>query len=143
MTLVKYSDLDRRPATFSSVLDSFFNETVGNASRVSRFRPGADVVETDGSYEIHVALPGLEKKDINLDINEGVITISGERKFENEEKGKNFYSVETRYGTFSRSFNIPELVDAEKIEASYKNGILKVDLPKDEKKALKTSIKVK
>jgi HSP20 family protein len=143
MTLVKYSDSDFRPTTFSSILDNFFNESVGNASRVSRFRPGADVIETDKHYEIQLALPGMEKKDINIDINEGVLTISGERKFENEDESRNYFMVETRYGAFSRSFNLPDLVDSSKIDASYKNGILYVELPKDEKKALKTTIKVK
>ena len=142
MTLVKYSDLDFRPTTFSSMLDNFFNEAA-NTNRVSRFRPGADVVETEKSFEIHIAVPGMEKKDINIDVNEGVLTISGERKFENKEEGRNYHTVETSYGSFSRTFNIPELVDSSNIEASYKNGILKVDLPKDEKKALKATIKVK
>ena len=143
MTLVKYSDLDFRPTSFSSILDNFFNETNGNTSGVSRFRPGADVIETEKGFEIEVALPGIEKKDINIDVNEGTLTISGERRLEDEKEGRNYYRVETRYGSFSRSFKIPELVDVSKIDASYKNGILKVDLPKDEKKALKTSIKVK
>lgn len=143
MTLVKYSDSDFRPTTFSSLLDNFFNESNGNASRVKSFRPGVDVVETEKNYEIHVALPGIAKKDISIDINDGVISISGERKFENEEEGKNYRLVETRFGSFSRSFNIPEHVDASKIDASFKDGILKVELPKDEKKLLKTSIKVK
>ena len=143
MTLVKYSDLDFRPTTFSSVLDNFFNESLGNASKVSRFRPVADVIESEKGYEIQVALPGLEKKDISIDMKDGVLTISGERKFDNEDKGRNYYSVETRYGSFSRSFNIPELVDATKIDASFKNGILTIDMPKDEKKALATTIKIK
>ena len=143
MTLVKYSDSDFRPVTFSSILDNFFNETVRNPSKVSRFRPGADVIETEKMYEIQLALPGMEKKDINIDVNEGVLTISGERKFENEDEGRNYFMVETHYGSFSRSFNLPELVDSSKIDAAYKNGILYIELPKDEKKALKTSIKVK
>jgi HSP20 family protein len=143
MALVKYSDLDFRPVTFNSILDNFFNETNSKTGRINKFRPSADVVETDKGYEIEVSLPGIEKNDINIDVNEGTLTISGERKLENEVEGKNYHMVETSYGSFSRSFRIPKLVDSSKIDASYKNGILKVDLPKDEKKALKTSIKVK
>lgn len=142
MTLVKYSDFDRMPTTFSSLLDNFFNESVSR-TRLQNFRPGVDIVETDKSYEIKLAVPGMNKEDFDLDINDGVLIISGERKFEKKEDGKNYHSVETQYGKFSRTFNLPDHVIASKIDATYTNGILNINIPKDEKKALKTSIQVK
>jgi len=142
MTLVKYSDFNGMPTTFSSLLDKFFNESV-NSSRLQNFRPGVDIVETDKSYEIQLAAPGMNKEDFVLDINDGVLIISGERKFEKKEEGKNFHSIETQYGKFSRTFNLPDHVVASKINATYTNGILSIDIPKDEKKTLKTSVKVK
>jgi HSP20 family protein len=75
-------------------------------------------------------------------LNDNYLTISGERKFNREKKEDNFYSMETQYGSFSRSFSLPENVDANKISAKYVNGILEVTIPKDEKKTLKTTIKV-
>ena len=142
MTLVKYSDFDRMPTTFSSLLDNFFNESVSR-TRLQNFRPGVDIVETDKSYEIKLAVPGMNKEDFDLDINDGVLIISGDRKFEKKEDSKNYHSVETQYGKFSRTFNLPDHVVASKIDATYTNGILNINIPKDEKKALKTSIKVK
>jgi HSP20 family protein len=75
-------------------------------------------------------------------LNENLLTISGERKFTKEKKENNFHSIESSYGTFSRSFSLPENVDSAKISAAYVNGILELNVPKDEKKALKTTIKV-
>ena len=142
MTLVKYSDFDRMPTTFSSLLDNFFNESVSR-TKLQNFRPGVDIVETDKRYEIQLAVPGMNKEDFDLDINDGVLIISGDRKFEKKEDSKNYHSVETQYGKFSRTFNLPDHVVASKIDATYTNGILNINIPKDEKKALKTSIKVK
>ena len=73
---------------------------------------------------------------------DNLLTISGERKFADEKKEKNYRSIETHFGSFSRTFSLPENVDGEKINARYNNGILEVSVPKDEKKALKTTIKV-
>jgi HSP20 family protein len=89
-----------------------------------------------------VAVPGMNKEDFKLDLNDNLLTISGERKFTKEQKENNFHSIETQYGTFSRSFSLPENVDSSKINAKYVNGILEITVPKDEKKILKTTIKV-
>jgi HSP20 family protein len=143
MTLVKYSDFDVRPTTFSTLLDKVFNESVGNATRLNRFRPNVDIIENEKSYEIKVAVPGMEKNDFELDIKDGLLVISGERKFEKKEDGTDYHTIETQYGSFSRSFNLPDHVDVSKVSASYKNGILEVGIPKDEQKTLKTTIKIK
>jgi HSP20 family protein len=87
-------------------------------------------------------VPGLNKDDFSIEIKDNYLTVSGERKFSNEKKDKNFHSIETNYGSFSRSFSLPENVNADKTQAKYTNGILELTLPKDEKKALKQTIKV-
>lgn len=92
--------------------------------------PAADVVETDKAYEITAELPGIDQKNIEVNVANGGITIKGEKKEETEEKKKDYYVSERRYGSFERYFSLPEGVDADKIEATFKNGVLKVMLPK-------------
>jgi HSP20 family protein len=92
--------------------------------------PAADVAETDKAYEITAELPGIDQKNIEVNVASGGITIKGEKKEETEEKKKDYYVSERRYGSFERYFGLPEGVDADKIEATFKNGVLKVILPK-------------
>ncbi len=92
--------------------------------------PAVDVAETDKSYEIAAELPGIDEKNIEVSLANGGIKIKGEKKEETEEKKKDYYVSERRYGSFERYFTLPEGVDANKIEASFKNGVLKVTLPK-------------
>ena len=92
--------------------------------------PAIDIAETDKAYEITAELPGIDQKNIEVNVANGGITIRGEKKQETEEKNKDYYVSERRYGSFERYFSLPEGVDADKIEASFKNGVLKVMLPK-------------
>jgi HSP20 family protein len=92
--------------------------------------PAIDVAETDKAYEITAELPGIDQKNIEVNVANGGITIRGEKEQETEEKKKDYYLSERRYGSFERYFSLPEGVDADKIEASFKNGVLKVILPK-------------
>ena len=78
MTLIRYSDFNTMPSTFSTLLDKVFSETV-NGSRIRRCRPDVDIVETDKAYEIHLSVPGMEKDGCGIDVNDGVLSISGER----------------------------------------------------------------
>ena len=117
------------------------NESV-TRSGGSTFVPKVDVIENETSYEIHFAVPGLNKEEFNIELKDNHLTVSGERKFTNEKKDKNYHAIETNYGSFSRSFSLPENVDASKINAKYDKGILELTVPKDEKKALKQTIKV-
>lgn len=145
MNLIKFNSAanDFIPTSFSNLIDRFFNESVARSGGSAySFVPRVDVVENDNNFEIHVAVPGMEKEDFKIDLNDNYLTISGERKFSNERKEGNFHSIETQYGTFSRSFSLPENVDTQKISAKYVNGILEVTIPKDEKKVLKSTIKV-
>ena len=84
----------------------------------------------------------MNKEEFKIDLNDNFLTISGERKFTREKNENNYRAIETQYGTFSRSFSLPDNVNASAISAKYNNGILEVLVPKDEKKTLKTTIKV-
>jgi len=92
--------------------------------------PPVDVVEKDKAYELTVELPGLSERDIEVKLADGELTIRGEKKQEEEEKGKNYYVAERSYGMFERRFDVPQTVDADKIEATFKNGVLTLMLPK-------------
>ena len=148
MSLVKYNSRLNAftPASFSTLIDSFFTDSIARSGGSSfNFVPKVDVIEEEKAFEIHVAVPGMNKEDFKIDLNDNYLTVSGERKFSSEKKDEkgNFYrSFETQYGSFSRSFSLPENVDGTKITAQYTNGILVVSVPKDEKKTLKQSIKV-
>ncbi|HVX76925.1 MAG TPA: Hsp20/alpha crystallin family protein [Bradyrhizobium sp.] len=92
--------------------------------------PAVDIAEKDNAFEITAELPGLDIKDISLQLSDGILTIKGEKKEEKEERAKDRYVSERRYGSFRRSLQIPSSVDADKIEANYKSGVLTVTLPK-------------
>ena len=141
MSIIRYNQNDFVPATFSNLIDKFFNESLAKSGG-SVFVPKVDVIENDQAFEIHVAVPGVNKEDFKIDLHDSYLTISGERKIAEEKKEKNYRSIETQYGSFSRSFSLPENVAAEKINAKYNNGILELTIPKDEKKQLKQTIKV-
>jgi HSP20 family protein len=144
MSIVRYTPLnDFAPTSFSTLIDRFFNDTVSRSGgSVYGFVPRVDVVEDEKAFEIHLAVPGMSKDDFKIELNENELTISGERKFSKERKESNFRSIETQYGKFSRTFTVPENVDGSKIQAQYENGLLVLTLPKDEKKAVRQSIKV-
>ncbi len=148
MSIIRYNANDFVPTSFSNLVDRFFNESMTRSGgslptgQAGTFIPKVDVIENETSYEIHFAVPGLNKEDFNIELKDNYLTVSGERKFSNETKDKNFRSVETNYGSFSRSFSLPENIDSSKINAKYDKGILELSIPKDEKKALKQNIKV-
>ncbi|REL33069.1 Hsp20/alpha crystallin family protein [Rhodohalobacter sp. SW132] len=137
MTLIKYSRPGRNVAGkhFSDIMDEFFNEAV--ADRTSTFSPSINISETENNFNIEVEVPGMKKDDINVDIENNVLTVSGERKHETEEKERRFHRVETRYGSFSRTFQLPDHVDSENIEATYADGVLNIQLGKREEKLKK------
>ena len=100
---------------------------------VADWVPSVDVSETDGEYQIKAEIPDVKKEDVKVTVEDGVLTIQGERKQEKEEKGKKFHRVERSYGSFVRSFTLPDLVDEEKVKAEFKDGVLNLQLPKSEK----------
>ncbi len=141
MNIIRYNGADFVPTSFNNLVDRFFTDSMARTGG-SRFVPKVDVVENEQAFEIHFAVPGLNKEDFNIELKDNYLTVSGERKFSNEKKEKNYHAIETNYGSFSRAFSLPENVDATKINAKYDKGILELTLPKDEKKALKQTIKV-
>jgi len=106
--------------------------------------PKVDVSETADGYKIEAELPGMDEKDINVSVSDDVLTIKGEKKFEREEKKKDYHLTERSYGAVQRSFSLPDAVDADKIAATFSKGVLTLSLPKTkEAKAKERRIEVK
>ena len=104
--------------------------------------PRVDIAETDKAFEIKAEIPEVNKEDVKVTVHNGVLTIQGERKQEKEEKGKKFHRVERYYGSFTRSFTLPDNIDETKISASFKDGVLNLQIQKAEE-AKPKSIEVK
>lgn len=118
-------------------LPSFFGE-----ERI--LAPAFDISETEKEYVITGEIPGIDVKDLDVTLSDGRLTIKGEKKQEKEEKDENYHRVERHYGSFQRSFGIPENIETDKLEATYKDGILKLTLPKSEvREAKKIEVKEK
>lgn len=96
------------------------------------WRPAIDIEENNGNLMVRAEIPGMTKEDIKVSVQEDLLTISGERKQENETKDKTYHRIERCYGKFRRMIRLPAQVDADKVKASYKDGVLKVTLPKPE-----------
>jgi HSP20 family protein len=105
--------------------------------------PAVDIFENDGNLVLKAELPGIEPKDVDVRVENNVLTLRGERKFEAEVKREQYHRVERAYGTFSRSFTLPNVVDTDKIKAEFKDGVLRVTLPqREEAKPKQISIAV-
>ena len=100
---------------------------------VAQWLPLVDITEDDKQYLIKAELPEVKREDVKVTVENGVLTISGERKFEKEEKDKKYHRIERSYGNFLRSFALPDGADGSKVNAEFKDGVLKVHLPKSEK----------
>jgi HSP20 family protein len=105
---------------------------------LSEWMPPVDISEDDKEYTLKAELPGMSKDDIKVTVENGVLSITGERQAEKEAKDKKYHRIERSYGSFIRSFTLPEGASADKINAEFKDGILKLHLPKDEKAKSKT-----
>jgi HSP20 family protein len=127
--------LDLR-SQMNSLFDEFFERPFGmspffgESALMSDFDPRLDISETEKEIKISAELPGLEPEDINITLDHGALTISGEKRAEKEEKGKRFYRVERSFGSFHRSIALPNEVDENKIDAAFKRGVLEIKLPK-------------
>lgn len=105
----------------------------GELANISGFTPAVNTREGEFAYHIEVDLPGVNKKDIHVDLKDDVLTISGERKIKSEVKKKDYYKMESSYGKFQRSFTLPENADSENIKANCEDGMLEVVIPKMKK----------
>jgi HSP20 family protein len=134
MNLVKWTPF-RELEDISTRLNRFFNEaptrtTDGDALFFADWAPPVDIEETEKEYLIKAELPGIPKENVKVEMLDGVLTIEGERRTEKEEKGKKLHKVERSYGKFVRQFSLPNEVEAVKIQAEFKEGMLNVHLPK-------------
>lgn len=144
MSLVKYNSNRFRPISFNNPFDKFFDDNfAGHATNQSSFIPQVDIAETKEAFEVQFIVPGVEKDAFNIDLQNGQLTVSGERKLNEDKTEKNFKSVESYYGSFKRSFYLPDNITEESVSASYENGILNISIPKDEKKVAKQTVQVK
>ncbi len=130
-------------------MNRLFEETLARTRGEAEIWEGAwyppvDIYETDNEIVLKAELPGIDIKDIDITVEDGVLTLKGERKFEEEVKRENYHRIERSYGRFVRSFSLPNTVDVDKIKARMENGILKVIMPKKEEskpKQIKVEIK--
>ena len=134
MNLVKWTPF-RELEDISTRLNRFFNETParttdGDGLFFADWAPPVDIEETEKEYLIKAELPGIPKENVKVEMLDGVLTIEGERKTEKEEKNKKLHKVERSYGKFVRQFSLPNEVEAAKIQAEFKEGMLNVHLPK-------------
>ena len=137
MTLVRW-DPFRELEEMSDRLNRVFTRPAARTDgkehlTVADWMPTVDISETDGEYLIKAELPEVKKDDVKVTVENGVLTIQGERRQEKEEKGRKYHRVERSYGSFVRSFTLPESVDEGAVKAEYKDGVLNLHLPKSEK----------
>lgn len=146
MTLVKFNPEKRSNSLlpgFNDVFDSIFNDTFFNDRMIARV-PAANISETAENFHIELAAPGLKKEDFKLSLDRNVLSISVEQVTENNSDKKNYSKREYSYNSFVRSFTLPESADDNRIEASYTDGVLKVDIAKkEEAKFVSRQIEIK
>ena len=134
-------ELDAFQSDFNRLVDSFFGGRSNGNGGARRWVPAIDLVETADSLVLKADLPGLTEDDVEIEVKDNVLTISGERSSEQEDKAENYHRVERSYGSFSRSLTLPEGVDPESVKAEFDNGVLQVTVPKPaERKPHKISI---
>ena len=137
MTLVRWNPY-RELEDMSDRLNRIFSRPSAQTNEnepmmVADWVPSVDVNESDGEYQIRAEIPDVKKDDVKVTLEKSVLTIQGERKQEKEEKGRKYHRVERTYGSFIRSFALPDLVEEEKVKAEFKDGVLHLRLPKSEK----------
>lgn len=125
------------------LLDRFFGDLELPAlfGREGELAPAFDVAETDKAYTITGEIPGIEAKDLTVTLANGILSITGEKKREEEEKDEHYHRIEREYGSFHRGFRLPGNATADKVKANYKDGVLKITLPKTETKTQKIEVK--
>jgi HSP20 family protein len=131
MSLIKW-DPFREFNTLGERMGNFLGRNWEAPMSTTAWNPAVDIFENDNDIVIKAELPGLNAKDIELRIENNVLLLKGERRFEKETKEENYHRVEREYGAFSRAFSLPVAVDGEKVTAEYKDGVLKIVLPKKE-----------
>lgn len=150
MRMIRWQPINR-PATWNNGMNRFFNEfadgpfgqTGEEASACSNWNPAVNILEKEDNILITADLPGLKATDVDVSIENSVLTLKGERTFEEAAEGETYHRLERSYGSFERSFKVPNSVDPKKIEAKFINGEMTVTLPKrDESKPRSVKVKV-
>ena len=147
MALVRWEpvgELSSLQNDMNRLFNTFFDTTTtGNGATPRRWVPAMDLVETDDHFVLKADLPGLSEDDVHIDVEDDVLTVSGERKAEHEDKREGYVRVERSYGSFRRSLTLPEGIDADAVQATFENGVLEVRIPKpEERKPRKVAIQV-
>jgi HSP20 family protein len=135
MPIVKYApfvDSEEFPTGLRLFQDSINRLLSEDGIKARPWSPAVDIVENENELVLKADVPGVELKDIDIQLENGTLTVKGERKFEKEEKSKGFHRMERSYGSFVRYFTVPETVDAEHVKADYQAGVLTISLPKKE-----------
>jgi HSP20 family protein len=134
MTVLTRFQPFREVATLQDRVNRLFRESYDTGSddslTSSTFAPAVDVYEDEHKVTLKIEVPGIDEKDIDVRVENNTLTVHGERKIEKEEKEENYRRVERQYGTFTRTFTLPQTVDTENVSASYEKGVLKIALPK-------------
>jgi len=123
-----------KPEPFTREIDRVFDAFFGQSDQGRRWVPPMDLVEVEDHFVLRADLPGLSEGDVNIEVQDAALTISGERKAEHEQREKGWYRIERSFGSFSRSLTLPDGVDPERIEASFSDGVLEVRIPKPEER---------
>jgi len=135
MNLIRWSPL-RDMSVLQNQMNRLFDDTLhtwpAQSDGTRAWSPAADIYETDSDLVLQTDLPGIDPKQIDVRVENNVLTVRGERRFEQKVEREKFHRVERSYGTFSRSFTLATAVDADKIQAHYKNGVLSITVPKAE-----------
>jgi len=132
MAIVRWDPFRELTALQSEVNRLFSRVGSGDVAERQSWTPSIDVIETDDSIKLKAELAGMDPKDINIEVQDNVLTVSGERRFQEEVKEDKYYRIERRYGSFSRSIALPQGVRTDSIQANYENGVLDVVVPKAE-----------
>ena len=135
MTMITRWDPVREFVTLQDRMNRLFRDPRGPEGQdesltTTAFAPPVDIYEDEHNITLKIEVPGIDEKDINVNVENNTLTVRGERKFEQEEKEENFRRVERQYGSFTRTFTLPQTVDSEKIQANYDKGVLKIELAK-------------
>jgi HSP20 family protein len=132
MALVRWDPFRELTALQTEVNRLFSRVGGGDVAERQSWTPSIDVIETDDNIKLKAELAGMDPKDISIEVQDNVLTVSGERRFQEEVKEDKYYRIERRYGSFSRSLALPQTVQEDAIEAKYENGVLEVIVPKAE-----------
>lgn len=136
MAVTRYSSPFAELQSFQDQIGRMLDSTLGRDEDSSLMRgnwiPPVDVAEEGDNLILKAELPGMKEEDIEIEFENGVLTLKGERSFETDKSERNYHRIERSYGKFVRSFNLPRSVDADAIEANYENGVLEITIPKRE-----------